>query len=305
MKNKTAAGALLTMALAIGAFAAEGPIPSGVPQLDHVFLIMMENHGYGQIVNNPNAPFINQLASSANTATNYFAVAHPSLTNYLEVVGGSNFGVQSDNYPDWHNNYCTTSLASGKANTDNPSSPLICPIWGIGTDAATPAVDCTNEVQSPPAAACDNNIDGKQSIAAAPNTLGMTIADQLANQGRTWKSYQESLPVSGADSVNFSDGFFTNNTDFTKIQPTLTPPLAQSGIVALYAAKHNPFVYFRSVQEGYDPTSSLENTVGFDGPHGLWADLETGTLPVFSFIYGHAGRVNWYKPPGADWIKIA
>jgi len=30
----------------------------------------------------------------ANTATSYFAVAHPSLTNYLEVVGGSNFGVQ-------------------------------------------------------------------------------------------------------------------------------------------------------------------------------------------------------------------
>jgi hypothetical protein len=47
------------------------------PRLDHVFLIMMENHGYSQIINNPNAPFTNQWAKSANLATNYFAVAHP------------------------------------------------------------------------------------------------------------------------------------------------------------------------------------------------------------------------------------
>jgi hypothetical protein len=83
----------------------ESGFPEGVPHLDHVFLIMMENHSYGQILNNPNAPYVNQLAQSANAATNYFAIAHPSLTNYLEVVGGSNFGVQSDNNPDWHNRY--------------------------------------------------------------------------------------------------------------------------------------------------------------------------------------------------------
>ena len=43
------------------------------------------------------------------------------------------------------------------------------------------------------------------------------------------------------DLVDFSDGFFTNNTDFTTIVPTLTPPLVSSGIVQLYAVKHNPF----------------------------------------------------------------
>jgi len=266
------------------AFAGEGPVPGGVPHLDHVFLIMMENHGYSQIIHNPNAPFINQLAASANVATDYFAIAHPSLTNYLEVVGGSNFGVLTDNYPDWHNYYCTTNLASGKVATDNPSSPLICPIWGSGTDAATPAVDCSNEVQSPPASACDNNIDGIQSIPAAANTVGLTIADQLADRELSWKSYQESLPLVGADTLNFSDGFFTNTTDFTKILPALKPPLTQSGIVALYAAKHNPFVYFQSVQEGYNPGSSLDNTVGFDGPAGLFADLSSGNVPTFSFI---------------------
>ena len=34
-------------------------VPNGMPHLDHVFVIMMENHGYGQIVSNPNAPFTN------------------------------------------------------------------------------------------------------------------------------------------------------------------------------------------------------------------------------------------------------
>jgi hypothetical protein len=275
---------LLATALGNTMFAGEGPVPVGVPHLDHVFLIMMENHGYSQIVHNPNAPFINQLAASANTATNYFAVAHPSLTNYLEIVGGSNFGVLSDNYPDWHNLSCPTNLSSGVAATDNPSTPLICPIWGSGTDAATPALDCSNEVQSPPAATCDENIDGTQSIPAASNTVGLTIADQLADRGLSWKSYQESLPLSGADMLNISDGIFTNNTDFTKILPVLNPPLAQSGIVALYAAKHNPFVYFESIQEGYIPGSSLDNTVGFDGPGGLYADLSSGNVPNFSFI---------------------
>ena len=89
--------------LAMSAFAAEGPVPAGVPNLQHVWVIMMENHGYGQVVGNPNMPYVNDLIGLANTATNYFAIAHPSLTNYLEVVGGSNFGVLSDNNPDWHN----------------------------------------------------------------------------------------------------------------------------------------------------------------------------------------------------------
>src|SRR5215469_13794292 len=81
--------------------AAEGPVPTGVPHLDHMFVIMMENHGFGQIVGNPNAPFANWYMKNANSATNYFAIGHPSSTNYLEIVGGSNFGVRSDNNPDW------------------------------------------------------------------------------------------------------------------------------------------------------------------------------------------------------------
>jgi hypothetical protein len=261
--------------------AAEGPVPTGIPTLNHVFVIMMENHGYSQVVNNPSTPYINQYLTIANSATNYFAVAHPSLTNYLEVVGGSNFGNLSDNNPDWHNIACQPNLATGFVNTDVPTTGNICPIWGNGTDAATAAIDMTNETTGPPGVL---NIDGTQSIPAVSTTSGKTIADQLAVVGRAWKSYQENLPVEGADGVNYSDGIFTNNTNFSAILPAQTPALTSASVVQLYASKHNPFVYFRSIQEADVPGSDLTNVVGFDGPGGLYSDLAAGTLPDYSFI---------------------
>jgi hypothetical protein len=276
MTLKAFAASLLAITMVSPAFANEGNVPKGVPHLDHVFVIVMENHGYAQIIGNPNAPFANQYAKSANTATKYFAVGHPSLTNYLEIVGASNFGVQSDNNSDWHSATCTTNLASGIANTDNPASSKICPIYGNGTDAATPAVDTTNEVQGIPG---ELNIDGTQSIPAVANTSGKTIADQLVAAGLSWKTYQENLPSTGADGVNFSDGFFT---DSSNIPGTL--PGEKQGLIKLYAAKHNPFVYFQSVQEGRDEHNSLKNVAGFEGAHGLFEDLSSGRVPHFSFI---------------------
>jgi phosphatidylinositol-3-phosphatase len=271
---------LLTTFFAGRMFAAEGAVPTGVPHLDHVFVIMMENHGYSQIVGNPYAPFINSYMKTANSATNFFAIGHPSSTNYLEVVGGSNFGVRSDNKPDWHNSACMPNLATGLVTTDNPSSAPVCPIAGWGTDAETPAIDLTNEC--PGAAPCPPgliDIDGKMSVPAAKNTVGKTIADQLAERGMSWKSYEESLPPTGADNVTFSDGFFTDKSNI----PGVLPGEKQT-LIDLYAAKHNPFVYFRSIQEGENPNSTFANIVGFEGAGGLFEDLESGHVPAFSFI---------------------
>src|SRR6202158_5446118 len=207
MMKKVATLCLVFALLAGPMFADEGAVPKGIPHLDHVFVIMMENHAYAQIVGNPNAPFTNMYLKSANTANNYFAVAHPSLTNYLEVIGGSNFGILNDNDPDWHNLSCTTQLASGNPSFDVAPYPPICPIDGMGTDAATPAIDFTNEASDPKGTI---NIDGYLSIPAVQNTIGRSIADQLSAAGLAWKSYQENLPPAGADKVNYSDGVFSN-----------------------------------------------------------------------------------------------
>lgn len=283
--KKLASAIGLSLIIAVTAFAQEGAVPKGVPHLDHAFVIMMENHGYGQIIGNPFATFINSYAQSSNLATNYYAIAHPSLTNYLETVGGSNFGVLSDNDPDFHNLSCATNLSTGIPNTDNPPSRNICPIAGSGTDAATPLLDCTNEVTGPP---CEIEVDNMHQYAANPNTVGITIADQLAAANKTWKTYQESLPLTGPDLVTYSDGNFTNNTDFTAINAVLiaagASPVSTDNIVKLYASKHNPFVYFKEVQQGTNPAVSYSQMVGFDGASGLWTDLGSGKSPNFSYI---------------------
>ncbi len=269
---------VLCLLLAGSVFAQEGSVPKGVPALDHVFVILMENHGYSQIVGNPAAPFTNQYAKTANSAANYFAIGHPSSTNYLEIVGGSNFGVRSDNGPDWHNASCTPNIVPpGYTTTDFPASANVCPIAGEGIDAATPAIDLTNECPDPSTAdPCPPgliDIDGS-SLAAAP-TVGKMIGDQLAENGRRWKSYQESLPPTGADGIDYSDGFFTDVN---------SPPAALGGLLKLYAAKHNPFVYFKSVQDGHDAHNSLANVVGFEGDKGLYDDLASGHVPDLAFI---------------------
>jgi hypothetical protein len=74
----------------------------------------------------------------------------------------------------------------------------------------------------------------------------------------------------------------------------------------LYAATNDPFVYFRSIQEGEQPGSDLTNVVPFDGANGLYADLAAGTVPNFSLIApnqcsdqhgrGNAGPYYNYDP---------
>jgi len=56
----------------------------------------MENHEYDSIIGSPDAPYINSLARASALATNYDAVSHPSLPNYLALIGGDTFGIRSD-----------------------------------------------------------------------------------------------------------------------------------------------------------------------------------------------------------------
>ena len=73
------------------------PIGSGtLPNFSHVFLIVMENEESTGIMGNSAAAYINALAGGHGLATEYFAVSHPSLPNYLALTAGSTFGIASD-----------------------------------------------------------------------------------------------------------------------------------------------------------------------------------------------------------------
>ena len=218
MMKKFAIWCLLAASLAGTAWAQGPDRPSGIPQLDHVFVIMMENHGYLQVVSNPNEPYLNGLIAGrkVNLATNYFAVGHPSLTNYLEIVGGSNFGVRSDNSPDWGNRACSPNIEAGTVNADGPlpgqpgpppgvildPSPVICPISGVGMDADTPAVDNWNEIYPPSNFFFLADLDGVKSVAAARGVplrefVTQAVKDKLAASStsaeRPWVKYMGKL----------------------------------------------------------------------------------------------------------------
>lgn len=88
------------VALLAGGVAAAPAAASQFPHYDHVFTLVEENHGFDQIIGNPAAPTINNLAAAYGYASQYYGVTHPSGPNYVAMLGGGTFGVASDN-PYW------------------------------------------------------------------------------------------------------------------------------------------------------------------------------------------------------------
>jgi hypothetical protein len=76
-----------------------GSPTSALPALSHIFIILMENESGRRIIGNPDAPFINGLADHYSLATDYSALYHPSLPNYIALTSGSNQGITDDRSP--------------------------------------------------------------------------------------------------------------------------------------------------------------------------------------------------------------
>ena len=65
-----------------------------------VFTIVMENRDRAEILGNPAAPYINQLAAANSVAAGYHdSYVHPSEPNYIWMVAGENFGILNDADP--------------------------------------------------------------------------------------------------------------------------------------------------------------------------------------------------------------
>jgi hypothetical protein len=137
----------------------------------HIFYIMMENHGYSEIIgNNADAPFINRLAGRAELATNYYGVTHPSLPNYLAAISGSFHGIWDD--------------CQAGATVTCPPEEFI-PTAGDGTAG---------------------NYLTKAEIASASATphlfAGANIVDQLRAHHLSWRAYMQSIPGVGSQVVD-------------------------------------------------------------------------------------------------------
>jgi len=74
-----------------------GPGARVVPP--HIMVVMMENESQGNLIGNPSAPNVNALAATYGIDSASYAVSHPSLPNYLEMLAGSTYGVTDDGAP--------------------------------------------------------------------------------------------------------------------------------------------------------------------------------------------------------------
>lgn len=157
------------------------PIPL-VPNFKHIVIIILENKEFGTIIGSPGMSYFNVLAQTNTLLTQHYATTHPSLPNYLSLVGGDTFGV-----------------------TEN-------------------CEDCFINARSLP--------------------------DLIEESGRTWKTYQQSMPAP-----------------------------CHLGNTLAYAQKHNPFIYFDAIR--LDAERCNRSIVPLEQ---LEVDLVSGTLPNFVFI---------------------
>ncbi len=60
-----------------------------LPRFGHVFIVVLQDHGYNTVVGNPAMPYFNSLASQYVTLTNYYADSGMSLDNSLYLATGA------------------------------------------------------------------------------------------------------------------------------------------------------------------------------------------------------------------------
>ena len=100
MVGAVAAALLVPTSIAV---ARDGRDRGDSSSVDHVFVIMLENHSAANVIDNVDAtghltaPKITALAHAYGQATQYFGVTHPSLPNYVSAISGSNWFVNNDN----------------------------------------------------------------------------------------------------------------------------------------------------------------------------------------------------------------
>ncbi len=168
---------------------------AAVPRVQHVYIVVEENTSYGSVIGNSAMPYLNSLANQYALSTQYYAVTHPSIGNYLDMT-------------------------SGQILTNN--------------DGSTSTFNVNSAVR------------------------------ELISQGKTWKSYAESLP---------SVGYMGGNT-------------------GAYIEHHNPVVYFTDVRN-----SSVQRDFVVPFTH-FATDRANGTLPQYSFIVPNVNHDAHNCPAG-------
>ena len=129
-------------ALVLVASAAASPAPAGIcgrlasrpapAHVAHVVWIWFENHGYPDVVGSPDATYFSLLASRCGVATDYFAITHPSLPNYIAATSGSTQGIEDDAGPASHRLNVPSLFGQVAGRSYEQSMPFPCALTDTG-----------------------------------------------------------------------------------------------------------------------------------------------------------------------------
>jgi len=82
---------------AVAAAPSATPIPI-VPNFSHIAIIIFENKEFSAVVGNGDMAYFNLLAGAYTLLTQHYATTHPSLPNYISLIGGDTLGITDDCY---------------------------------------------------------------------------------------------------------------------------------------------------------------------------------------------------------------
>ncbi len=77
----------------------------------------MENKEFTSVIGSPQMPFFNSLANQYTLLTQYYATTHPSLPNYISLIGGDTLGISTDCNTCWVNAANLADLIEAKGLT--------------------------------------------------------------------------------------------------------------------------------------------------------------------------------------------
>lgn len=90
--------ASLVMVPAVSVSATAKPThATSIPYFNHVFVIVMENHSYNDLMYENDVPYIHHLAQEYGLATQYYGVTNPSVGDRVALLSGTTAGTELPN----------------------------------------------------------------------------------------------------------------------------------------------------------------------------------------------------------------
>lgn len=270
--------------IAVGSTLAAAPrsVLAAVPALDHIVVIVMENHSYNQV---RVLPYTASLMTAHSYSSASFGVTHPSQPNYLALWAGSTLGVTSNTCPAPGSPFtaenlghaCEVAGVSWKSYNENLPAPgsAVCTVGTLYTRKHNPWTNFSNltHANERPFTDLAADIAANQLPRLAfvvPNNCNNTHDCALA-VGDAW--LQNNVPglinAAGPRGLVVVTWDEDDNISGNRILTVFAGPQVRSGFVSTQTMNH--YTLLRTLCDGLG-IPPFANAVSQQSVSDIWAD---------------------------------